>query len=599
MNKKLLWILALALFIRLLTFSGYQESPDEMANVDIVKQIVRGHWPTYHDEQYITEMILPVRIGFVGSVAGIVKIFGFSDFSITLYPLCASLLAVLVVFFLGRLWISETGGLWGAFLLAVFPLDIIFSTKLYSESILTFWCALGVLLFFLAEQEASGTPRRRHAWFAFLSGLVIGFAYLHKVTAGYFLILFALIALARMMGERRIAGRYFYWLLGFGLVFAFEMGFHTVLHDDPLYRWHVYARQGASLKMIAALRGQADRSLGGALERLFWNYPLSSLVSFRFGAFYWFVFPAFFYCLLRRRKKLWPLLLWWGLMVPLSVLSTYFGGLPFIARQTTPFTVPGLLLLAAVLAETRQWTWLQAAKARRRFLVFLAATTLFSFAATLSLWAVQKPLLDLLIRLYLAKTVMPLDEQVVGWVLQLFSRYLLLGALALTVFFAVQTCCAWRGERRQLSAWPNRLAAPLIAGFLAIGSTALAYSENRGFPHFEKEAFLALRELPPKPIYADWYTKQILDFHLGFPEEESVVEFDKVPLDTVHDAYLVYNVFRKNMAARMEKSFAEMGAFPQHERYFSRYDQVDQARSDHWKLVRDIQEGMILIYYIP
>jgi 4-amino-4-deoxy-L-arabinose transferase-like glycosyltransferase len=596
MNRKLLWILLLALLIRLFTFCGYQGTPDEMINVDIIRQIIHGTWPTYDDDQHIVEMIMPVRIGFVGVSAALVKLFGFSDFSVAIYPLCASLLTVLVVYFLGRRWVGEAAGLWAALLFAVFPLDIIFATKLYSESVLTFYFALSVLLFFIAEREGSG---RRSALAGFFAGLVIGFAYLHKETAGFFCVLFALIGSVNMIRERKILWRYVFLLLGFAVVFGFEMGFQAWLHHDPLYRYHVLLRQGANQKMILGLRGELDRSLPGALKRLFWTFPLSSLVSFRLGAFYWFIFPSFLYCLVRRPKALWPPLLWFGFLVPFTVLNVYFGGLPYIARQSIVFTVPGLILLAAVLAESREWAWLRTAGTRKASLVLLAVLVVASSAAVLSLGAFQKPILQALARLYMAKAVMPMETQAVEWILRLFLKYILAGGLVLALFFAILTGRAWRLERQGQGDWPGRLLAPLVAGFLAVSSVALAYSENKGFPYSERDAFQALEKLPPKTIYADWYTKQILDFHFGMPEKERVVEFSQAPLGEIHNAYLVYNAFRKNLAAHLGDIASEMVAFPQFDRYVYAYDQVDAARCDSWKQAANVNNGLILIYEVP
>ena len=351
MNRKLLAVLVLALLVRIFTFAGYVGQPDEITNVEIVQEILDGSWPKYQDR--IVQMVFPTRIGYLGVNSALVGLLGVSDVSYTLYSLLSSLGTILVVFLLGRKWLGEKGALWAALLFAFFPLDIIFSSKISGDPSLTFFCALSVLLFFHAQDRPS---RGQRAMIMFLSGCVVGFAYLHKVTAAYICIFFAVIGLVDMIRKRRLMGRYVGLALGFCLIFLVEMGFQYRVNQDPLYRWNVYIEQSESPELRAGLH--AEERLNGwkdDLKRLCWTFPVRSLFSLRLGFFYWFIFPAVVYGLLFRRKDLWAPLLWWVLLALLMNLSTWGGGrLPFYSRQLYPLSVPGVILVAAAFLRIQE-----------------------------------------------------------------------------------------------------------------------------------------------------------------------------------------------------------------------------------------------------
>jgi len=238
----------------------------------------------------------------------------------------------------------------------------------------------------------------------FISGFAIAFAYLHKLTAGAVCVMFALIGIVNMIRNRRIMLRYVFLAAGFFLVFFVEMGFHYVVHDDMMYRPHVYYSQVDNPDLVSMLRIEPREGILSDIKRLFWTIPLNCLVSFRLGFYYWFIFPAIIYCLIRKRNELWAPLLWWFMLV---ILLSLVGGkgyrLPFYTRQTLLYTVPGIILLAGGLMSLRDWAFLSTRIARKLFLITLGTLALLFMAGAVTPLFFKEPIISLLSKVYTAK----------------------------------------------------------------------------------------------------------------------------------------------------------------------------------------------------
>ncbi|MEW6443427.1 MAG: glycosyltransferase family 39 protein [bacterium] len=587
MNKPLLLILLFALLLRIIAFSGYTGAYDDTKRSELLHQISEGSWPAYEGDELWVGFL--TRTGFLGATTSVIKLLGFSEISLTLYPLVASILTVFLVYRLALRWVGRRGALYASFLFAVFPLDVLFATRIYEDSPLNFFCTLSVLLFVYAAEN----PSRRTAFLvSLLAGLAVGVAYLHKVSAGYLCVFFAAVGIADMLRSREILWRHAFLACGFLLVFLFDLWVNDRLNGDPFFHLHYYARQADILTARSGAILEWSGGLFGSLKRLFWTFPLGSLISLQLGFFYWFIFPAFFYCLLKRPSELALPLFWWALLAVLINLSSIQGArLPFYSRGTYLISVPGVLLVARLLEDTGRWTFLERTRSRKAALfifVALAATGLVAAGAST---VFREPVVGALAALFRLKTPL-LDRASLEIVIGLFTAYLAMSAAACAVFFGLAASRAWVGERTGRERWLTQLLPVLAAGFLALSSVSFCLIGTRAFPSLEKEAFRALRELPPKVTYVDPRMKKFLDFLTAYREPERFVSFEGVDLASLRGAYLVYNRRARSLMIQLREPVAKYSTFVN-------YPDIEKSVKPDWRVASSLRGGEVVIYEVP
>jgi len=184
-----------------------------------------------------------------------------------------SLLAVGMVFLLARVLFNQRVGLWAAILMAISPLDILTSQRLWADEMLVFFTALAVFLFWKARKTQSMT-------FAILSGVSAGIAALTKGT-GLFIIggilLFTMCVNLKqnykgLLSIKNIFDREQMIFLFFALAISFFWYARvTITYGTPLYRPHI-----ASFDKLGS-----------------WDFKMNQRL--RYGQAYYFVFltPAY------------------------------------------------------------------------------------------------------------------------------------------------------------------------------------------------------------------------------------------------------------------------------------------------------------------
>ena len=166
---------------------------DDLAYSKYAYSIDRGIEP---DSTYI----LSSRIGILYPTFFSYRLFGVNDFSSVIFVLLASLGSIILAYLFGKLIVNEKTGLMAAFLLAIFPLEIINSTKLLTDIPSAFFMALGVYIFLYSEKGKKGQ------FFYFLSGAFIGIGYMIRESA----ILIALFFTIYILFKRQIKKAYFF-----------------------------------------------------------------------------------------------------------------------------------------------------------------------------------------------------------------------------------------------------------------------------------------------------------------------------------------------------------------------------------------------------
>lgn len=331
----LLLIVMLGIILRLAFFSGIGTS-DDLAYTRYAHSLIRG-------EIQEDTLTLSTRLGLIYPVSILYSIFGVNDFSSVFLVILAAVGNIILVFYFGKLLFNEKVGLISAFLLSFFPLEVVYSTRLFSDLPSAFFMALGVYLFLYAEKK------KPNPLLYVLSGISIGIGYLIRESA----LLIGLFFVFYILYRRQIKKEYFLVPLGILAVFAFESFIFYKLTGNPFFR--AEESQKYLTKTVVEEHdyfGRLSFPLG------LFHYPYTILTNNLLSFFYVFTFVSAAYCIIYKRKESYEMLLWIiPLLLYLSFGSSSFSKyVPFKAadRYLEIVTIPIILLLAFFLEEEKE-----------------------------------------------------------------------------------------------------------------------------------------------------------------------------------------------------------------------------------------------------
>ena len=322
----LLLILVFALALRIVFFTGISSS-DSLYYSEFADKIVK-HQPFISNH-------LSLRLGIIYPTAFVYSIFGASDFSSGIISLVFSLASIILIYRFGRMLFNEKTGLIAAFLLAFFPLDVIFATTLMGDVPATFFLALSVYLFL-----KSGKNKKSSNWAYLLSGLSLGAAYLIREMS----VLIGMFFIAYIVYSRKFRSRYFLVPLGFIFVFAIEAVYFYSATGNPFFRFSVVNADWATIILDAPMYAR------GAFPYSLLHYPYLIFTHYFLAIFYPFIFISIFYFMAFKKKETYNLMLWFLLLLVYisfgSTSPTRYVLFPPDARLLSFITFPGIMLLA-------------------------------------------------------------------------------------------------------------------------------------------------------------------------------------------------------------------------------------------------------------
>ena len=226
-----------------------------------------------------------------------------------------------------------------AFLLSIFPLEVIYSTKLLTDMPSAFFMALGVYLFLYSEKKNKLKINY------FLSGIFIGIGYIIRESV----ILIVLFFLLYVIYKRGIKKEYFLVAIGFIIMFIVELISLYILTGNPFFKFTVIPDYLLESYILYDYFGRLNFPQG------LFHYPYIILTNILISSFYILIFVSILYLIKVKKKETYLMLLWFiPLLLYLSFGSTSFTQyLPFVAkaRYLTIITIPGMLLLAFFLME--------------------------------------------------------------------------------------------------------------------------------------------------------------------------------------------------------------------------------------------------------
>lgn len=334
--QSLIVILLLGIAVRAIFFSGMGMS-DSLAYSRAAHDLTEGGG--IDPEGVLT---LTTRIGLTGITALSYSIFGINDVSAAGFVLITSIGGIVLIYLFAKLLFNERTGLIAAFFLAIFPLDVFYSTRLISDIPSAVLMSAGVYAFLYSEKK-----KVCQKTLCLFSGLLIGAGYLIRESALLIALFFIAYISWRLLEERSIkAIRPGYFLVPAGvlLVLLLEAGIFLSITGDPFYR--------TSASQEYVVEGSAKHDFFGRLDFPvgLLHYPWLLATDKLLNLFYIPAILAALWLMIRRERKAFEMLLWLvpiGLYLSFGTTSfTQYSPFRAVDRYTTILTVPALLILA-------------------------------------------------------------------------------------------------------------------------------------------------------------------------------------------------------------------------------------------------------------
>jgi hypothetical protein len=328
MSSRMAWalaiLLALAAGVRVRYFTGLRMGDDVVYSKITVDRL--SGTTSYHN-------VHQTRSGFLLALLGSYAAFGPGEVPLVLYNLLTSLGLVAALFVLGRRVFGDAAGVAAGAIAALHPNLARFASECHTDTPVALWLTLAFMS--LHAATSSGRPRS----LLVLSGLLLGWAYLHKEHAVF--------AIPFVLGHWRLGGRRWTWYLPVGLAFAgvvgAELAGFAVLTDNPFKRYEMIRYWHAGQYMA-----EQYPTVGSVLYRLVLDLPLKMLAPWN-----GLLFPAGVLAAVAARRD--PRARWvigWFLAIYLGYSCWPSSLFPFrpgftLYQWTLPLLWPPLILLLA------------------------------------------------------------------------------------------------------------------------------------------------------------------------------------------------------------------------------------------------------------
>jgi len=348
----LILILIFALFLRLYFFVGIGYN-DDSYYLETAEKIYKGYG--FHPSNYVQ---WDIRIGIIFPVVLMWKLFSINELSTSIFFILYSLGSIVVTYFIGTELFNKKVGLISAFLLSIFPLEIIYATQVGPDIPFQFTSALAIL--FLIKSQKS---KNRKTLFLFLSGVFLGVSYLFKEMLPItILIMIFYIIWQNKLNKKKFFYvfrkdamiNYFLLLLGFLLIFFSQVFYFYVVTGQ----WF-FGEKVREYAFTHDLNSNSDLlwypTAMFNIRSTFFNWIHDKPL---FGFIYYFVVLAIVYLILKKELGKSLFLIVWLLLF----FAFFEYGLQFFCtkimnyclysrhpRFLTVFSIPAMILLGRLL----------------------------------------------------------------------------------------------------------------------------------------------------------------------------------------------------------------------------------------------------------
>jgi hypothetical protein len=316
-NRKRLFaigfLILAALLIRILFFTGGVRGSDAYAYALHAFQIGTGQYEintigSFYGFRFT--LLLPTALSYY--------LFGVSDYSSVVFLYLCSLLNILAAFLLAEKIFDRKTAIIAAALLAVYPLDIATANTLSPDSFIPVLSSLAILCYVMAENKPYASWMGR--FYLFLTGLLIAFAYLSRITSVF---LFAALLCHHLFRRQRLSA--LVWVvIGLAIPLIGEALYYTIHTGDPLFHYHRIAIHDSLVK------GPDPDAIVSLLfyPKVMFGFDLTGWAFY--GLMWWMVMAGLILSLYRKDKRM---------ILPAVFLVIPFLGFEF-GTQSLKETIP-------------------------------------------------------------------------------------------------------------------------------------------------------------------------------------------------------------------------------------------------------------------
>jgi 4-amino-4-deoxy-L-arabinose transferase-like glycosyltransferase len=229
----LLALIIFSAFIAIITMKGVSIYGDDVNYITLVPQIISGTFKEFAD-------IFSIRLLMILPLAVSVFIFGYNNFGAGMYSILCYLGSISITFFIGRKLYGPKTGLLAAFLFAIYPMSLRYSSTADVVSPTAFYLGLALLFFIYAKKGGSKWLYVFSGIFTFFGSLVDPISY---VSAFVFIIYIISTSALDAFRKRSLRIDYSPFLYLLGIVTAvLALGFVNMalaVNGEPFYELNV------------------------------------------------------------------------------------------------------------------------------------------------------------------------------------------------------------------------------------------------------------------------------------------------------------------------------------------------------------------------
>ncbi len=304
-------------------------------------------------------------------VAFFYKIFGVNKLSTSIYLLLCSIGSLILIYLFGKEFFNEKTGIIGAFLFSIFPLNIIYSTRIVPDIPMAFFSGLSVFFFLKGIKNNDKI-------LIFFSGVFLGLVYLTKIV-GMILIGVYIIYMIFLYIKGKFKKEHLLLFVGFLLIFTIEGSLYQYYNSDFLLH-----KNSAFNAISNNYHSRPVETIDGGIikfkyvnhmflehSKTFFNLwhtveDPESMINY-FGFFYYFIIPSiifFSYNTIKKGKEkriffmLWFVILFLFLEFGFTFIETGKNGIEYFMMYKRPrylsvLTIPALIMLGYSLSKIK------------------------------------------------------------------------------------------------------------------------------------------------------------------------------------------------------------------------------------------------------